>query len=1177
MHLIILLRGVSLSLTSFAIVGFLTQPPAASGQASPEATHKEADSDAIVLSPFVIKDDKDSGYYASQTMAGGRLKQEIKNTGSSIQVVTKNFLNDIGATGVEELLQYTTGTEVAGILGNFVGADDFNVGEVGNPGARNNPDATSRVRGLAAPDRSRNFFKTDIPLDTYNIERVDINRGANSFLFGLGSPAGLIDTTMARAHFKDDTEIITRLGSGGQNPSYRGSINVNRVLLEKRLAFLAAALMDRTQYRQEPTYKDEDRQYAAVTFRPFKHDRTVLTAHVENGRIRGNSPQTLLPVENLSTFLDNPSVKRISIDAYANLQRFQNSEGPNQAQYNALSPAERQLYVVANIPSVNTLFPGTWGNGSWGLVFDGANGQLPSFAYTGQYPSTSFLLGDPFWDPQRAGRGNPNDVYHGNRLQVLGTGLEQGFTDLKTFDFSRAHLGWNNDFYTRDFVNYNFALEQTFWKQRVGFEVAFDYQDLYRRTANIFGFQAPVMFDINRTLLLPAAPGVAAVLPNPNYGRPLTQSRQGYVVNDQQRNAGRFTGFFKYDFAEKMKTGWLPRLLGRHMVTGLIDHSKVDSKNINYSPSSFGTPEPALHIGPANAALAATFARGVPMNIYLGPAQLNAFTDPNFTISDFKLTPAKYQLLLPPDLNISKKVWSLGPDATRANIGQNIRTNGNEGWVDGVFSPRYIPTQANVQETTTTSYAINTQSFFWDRLIVVNAGYREDSVVHWQNTNPPRLGLDQIPDVSPAVYRARDGQLITSKSNVFGYGGVLYWPKKIVKLPEWIQDITFHYNDSQNFVPSTGRINELKQPVVSPSGRSKDRGISFYLFDNKVVARLNWYDSALNNASSSVSTTFNQLNTYLFNWYGSLNRNLLAVDANDDGVIDSAVAAQLGPGQTVQSQYPNLARAKEARAAILPYLTPALKESYNFLEAADGGNSTQFPGMITDLQDITAKGFEADITLNPTPNWRIAFNAAKQETALTNIAPRLTSLLNNVWLPHLAKFGDLDWDRPVEPVSGPTAFEGVSVFGSQNPILDYYVQKGQEGRAQNEQRKWRLNMVTNYQFTGGRLRGFSVGGAVRWQDVYATGYPLIYDPRGFVLPDIAHPYFAEPELSFDLSFGYRRRTIKNINWTSQINIRNLQNWEGEQVSAIRHQPDGTIARVRFDPPLQLIWTNTFRF
>jgi len=75
--------------------------------------------------------------------------------------------------------------------------------------------------------------------------------------------------------------------------------------------------------------------------------------------------------------------------------------------------------------------------------------------------------------------------------------LEQCFTDLDTFDFSKAHVGWDNDYYTRDFVNYNVAVEQTFWKGKAGFEAAFDYQDLFRRSANVFAFQAPILFDSN--------------------------------------------------------------------------------------------------------------------------------------------------------------------------------------------------------------------------------------------------------------------------------------------------------------------------------------------------------------------------------------------------------------------------------------------------------------------------------------------------------------------------------------------------------------------------------------------------------------------------------------------------------------------------------------------------------
>ena len=103
------------------------------------------------LTPFTIEEGSESGYYASQTLAGGRIKQSLKDTGAAVQVVTAEFMEDIGATDIEELLQYTTSSEVAGILGNFTGAEDQDAGAVGTGAARRDPDGTSRIRGTRLP------------------------------------------------------------------------------------------------------------------------------------------------------------------------------------------------------------------------------------------------------------------------------------------------------------------------------------------------------------------------------------------------------------------------------------------------------------------------------------------------------------------------------------------------------------------------------------------------------------------------------------------------------------------------------------------------------------------------------------------------------------------------------------------------------------------------------------------------------------------------------------------------------------------------------------------------------------------------------------------------------------------------------------------------------------------
>ena len=1151
----------------------------------PEAT--------IELSPFLVQENSDQGYYASQTLAGGRLRQDIKDLGTSIQVITKEFMEDLGVTGVEELFQYTTSTEVGGILGNFTGATDGGSGETNTGDARRNPDGTTRVRGLAAPDRARNFFKTDIPFDSYNTDRIDINRGANSFLFGLGSPAGLTNTGMVKARFRNTNELSTRIGSGGKNPSYRGSFNLNRILVKDTLAIHGALLMDRTQYRQQPTFKDDDRQYGAITYRPFKHNDTVITAHVENGRIRGNAPDVLLPQQNLDIFLNDPVVGRLSINAYDNLQRFAHVEGPTQAQFNALSDADKLRFRVRDTPTPQTLANANWGNGAYGLIYDGTNGAMPAFAYTDQYRAVDYAARDPFFGPGRTTKGAPFSPYHGNLSEINGTGwVDQGFTNLKTFDFSKENLGWDSDYYTRDFVNYNVALEQVFWKGRAGFELAFDYQDLFRRDFTAFNFgNAEVILDINETLWLPTDPnyrtsGVVAPMRNPNYGRPFILTKASPRIYDSQREAARFTGFIKYDFAEKLKRGsWVGKVLGRHTLTGLADTSTFDEKQVAFNLTSFGDPEPALHIGPANARQTSNAPRNVPLLAYIGPPQLDAFGNPDFKLSDFVLSPARYQLRLPADYSIPKLTWNLGPDATAETLGLDSRANGNEGFVWSTFSPSEVPNKNyRLQQTKVTSFAANTQSMFWDHLLVVNLGYREDTVKTWLNTEAPLIGLDEIADISPEGFRLENGTFLKTKSDVFGYGGVLNWPRQLIKLP-WGANIAFHYNTSENFIPATDRVDQHRRPVASPTGRSKDYGVSIYLWDSKVVARFNWFNSTLAGATSNVTELFNQTNTNIFNHFGMLNRDIMRLDANNDGVIDDAIrneieidpATGLTPegltrDQAVAAEYPNFGRLKAARAGIEPHLTDALKVAYNYRMAVDGTSQTQFAGVITDTDNIESKGFEAEITLNLSKNWRFAFNAASQETILTDIAPALTNLLENTWLPHLAIFGDLDWNAPAEVVSGNTTTQQIN-----DRLLDYYAIKGQEGRPQMEQRKWRFNAITRYSFTEGRLKGFSIGGAVRWEDRYATGYPLYNDPRGIILPVIANPYFSATETSYDLTLAYRRRILRDKDWTAQLNVRNLQNWGSDKVTAIRHQPDGSVARVRFDPPLQVLLTNTFRF
>jgi hypothetical protein len=1211
------------------------------------------------LSPFTIDASQDSGYYASQTMAGGRLSGSLKDTGAAVQVITKEFMEDLGATGIEELLQYTTSSEVAGILGNFTGADEGGLGETNGGNARRDPDATSRIRGLARPDRTRNFFVTDIPFDSYNTERIDINRGSNSFLFGLGSPAGLINNEMSRARFKDSTEFGTRIGSGGKSPSYRGHFKLNRVILEDKLAINVAGLMDRTEYRQRPTYKNDDRIYAAFTYRPFGNANTAFRGHMETGEIIGNAPDVLLPQMNFDTFLRDPArqnatqfVKHARSKNYAMGAR--NHEGPSLGQitgqskgaFKNWSQEERDNFYAAGYIPRNTGGPADaqypelvyrnirWGGGAYGFVWDGSNGlDQPAFSYSDQITgSTIERRSDPkfneepnYWSGGPAKNnvgqngGAPQGMYPGNLGEIMGIGwLDHGYTDLDSFDFSRANLGWDNDYYTRDFFNYNFGMEQTFWEGNGGFSIDFDFQDLYRDSYTALnGGNSVITFDVNETILLPEDPNYAVSgnyngLPNPNFGRPVVMTKASERTNDDQRTAKRFTGFVKHDFKDSLSNDKLANLLGNHTLTVLADESRHHEMMINWFRGSFGDPEPALHIGPANARQALNNARNTPNMVYLGPPQPEAWTSYN-SISDFEIYPAKYDLRSTTNQTYEKLTWNLGPDSDAQALADDTdRSNGNEKWVNGTWTPINTPSK-NVrrQQTTVKSMAVNSQSKFFSDHLVLNLGYREDTVENFLNTEPPFIpgNLDEIPDVDPDVWLLQGGERTTTNSiskSIFGYGAVVYWPKDIIPLPEMVDDITFHYNTSDNFVPSLDRVDQYRDPIDSQFGDTTDWGISAYMFNNKFVARINFYDANLENASSPASGIFNRNHVRIFQWYGRLNRDSRRFDSYDnatgeflfqgDGLVDPEIVEEritfdeeeglyysgdsedadgfATLDEAIAAEWPFLEATKAAREPLEKYVfDERLIHSFNARFLPDGDINIQWAGAISDTTNINSKGMEAEFVINPSKNWRIAFNAAKQEVVLTDIAPRLGVLVEDFLLPYMKEFGHLDWGNPTGTPAGAN-------FSTQTSdrLVEYFYLKGLEGVPTAEQRKWRYNLVTNYQFREGGLKGFSFGGAARWQDKVSGGYPIVFhESTQTYRPVVNDPYWTDTDLAIDLTFGYRKKIWGNVDWRMQINMRNVHNWDNTDVDIIRYQPNGAAARARFAPPRQIMLTNTFRF
>ena len=174
----------------------------------------ELEEEVLELAPFQVSTTKDRGYAASSSLAGSRLNTELRDIAPAVQVVTADFAKDIGANNIQKVLVYTTNTEVGGVGGNFYGGNTDDKGR-----ARSmlvDPQKSTRIRGLNDADLTREYFPSDLPMDWYNMARADISRGPNAILFGLGSPAGLVNNTLKVPNMtKDSNSFEFQVGSYG--------------------------------------------------------------------------------------------------------------------------------------------------------------------------------------------------------------------------------------------------------------------------------------------------------------------------------------------------------------------------------------------------------------------------------------------------------------------------------------------------------------------------------------------------------------------------------------------------------------------------------------------------------------------------------------------------------------------------------------------------------------------------------------------------------------------------------------------------------------------------------------------------------------------------------------------------------------------------------------------------
>ena len=263
-------RTVAAFAVSLLGVGFV------SAQVAPVSTPAPASNDTVVLSPFEVTAEADTGYSARSTLAGSRFKTELKDTAASISVLTAEFLSDIGATDFTSALAYSTSTQQDI-------ADRSADGAVPNGNSYQGGPATFRVRGQPA-SKARDYFTLRIEADTYNAERIEDARGPNSVLFGFGSPGGILNISTKQARLDRSLRQVTV--TGGSFDSHRETLDFNQVMLQGKLAWRLNALYNQTNTFQEYAFNRDRRLNLAVKYRVTA--TTQFRAEFERALIKQN-------------------------------------------------------------------------------------------------------------------------------------------------------------------------------------------------------------------------------------------------------------------------------------------------------------------------------------------------------------------------------------------------------------------------------------------------------------------------------------------------------------------------------------------------------------------------------------------------------------------------------------------------------------------------------------------------------------------------------------------------------------------------------------------------------------------------------------------------------------------------------------------------------------------------
>jgi iron complex outermembrane receptor protein len=231
----------------------------------------------VEMSPFVVSSEGDDGYRAASTLAGSRMNAPLLITPASISVLTKELLDDLGAENTEQYLKFSVSSD------REFGSDTSGANMA-------NFDIEVNIRGFPGATITRDYFPFALSADRYNVERIDLNRGPNSILYGIGAPGGVINSTSKQARIGGKTKSVSvTVGSFNKR---RTENDFAFPIVKDRLALRLNTLWeDRKGWSDFEFYRQKGIALAA-TYRVFRntHVRAMVEHNDRKQNLAGQFP-----------------------------------------------------------------------------------------------------------------------------------------------------------------------------------------------------------------------------------------------------------------------------------------------------------------------------------------------------------------------------------------------------------------------------------------------------------------------------------------------------------------------------------------------------------------------------------------------------------------------------------------------------------------------------------------------------------------------------------------------------------------------------------------------------------------------------------------------------------------------------------------------------------------------